>query len=187
VNPWQHQTRRIRTMHESLTIEPVSSTNPEFRRFVLQALAEGKSVVLLFRYPNAAGAKGYFIVRSSTEFDATMNRAPYRTSITAFLEDNFKLRGIANDDLCNQAIDLLATVFAEYEGVDIIRTDGTESELDDEHYAFVATPEEIHEWFRTHKGVSVLVGTMIFWHANCPEIVTVYAPDDDGVVRLAAY
>jgi hypothetical protein len=174
-------------MDESLTDEPVSIATPAFRELLVRTFADRKVVIFLFRYANCGGAKDYFIARSPAEFETVVNHARAKTSITAFFEGNFKLKGTTDDELCARTIDLLPSVQAEYEGVDIVRIDGPGTELNVEHYSYLTEPEEIREWFRNNSGARILVGTMEFWHDNCPEIVTVYVPDDDGVVRPGAY
>ena len=116
-----------------------------------------------------------------------MTHARAKTSITAFFQTNFKLHGIADDLLCAKTIELLPTVATEYEGIDLLRVDGPDAELDDVHYDYCTTPEDIQDWFRSNRGGQFLAGTMEFWQYNCPHIITAYVPDDDGVVRPGAY
>lgn len=167
--------------------EPVSSVMPAFRELIAQTFANHERVVLLFRYAYCAGAKDYFVARSPREFDAALMCARAKTSITVFFERNFTLDGIADDDLCGRAIALLPTVYTAHEGIDLIRMDGSSIELDGDHYPYATNEDEIREWFSRNRGSPVLVGTMEFWHDNCPKMVTVYVPDDDGVVRSGAY
>lgn len=174
-------------MHESLFNEPVSTSASALHELLSQTFKEGQFVVLLLRYAYHGGVKDYYLVRTAAEFDSAMKSTRERTSITVFFESNFKLIGTADDELCAKAVELLSSVKERYGGVDLIRIDGTAFELDEPHFHFCETPEEICEWFRTHHGAQILAGTMEFWRDNCPEVVTAYVPDEDGVIRPGAY
>jgi hypothetical protein len=141
----------------------------------------------LFRYAYRGGAKDYFIARSDAELDSILKRACARTSITAFFEANFQLNGVADQNLCGKAIELLPSMATAFDGVDLIRGDGASTELDREHYTCLTKPEEIREWFGNNQGARVLGGAIEFWHDNCARFITVYVPDEDGVVRPGAY
>jgi hypothetical protein len=174
-------------MDPSLANEPVSSDCTAFRDLVRRAFASGEFAILLFRYANCGGAKDYFIARSEIELDTVMRRARPKTSVTVFFETNFKLKGNACVQLCELAVEFLPTVHSRYEGVDLIRIDGPTCELDAERFTYATEPTEIRQWFVENDGAPVVAGTMEFWHDNCREIVTVYVPDEDGVVRPGAY
>lgn len=174
-------------MDSSLTNEPVSVHVAALHDLVERAFANQESVVLLFRYANCGGAKDYFIARSVSEFQTVLRHGRPKTSITVFFKNNFPICGLADDDLCLRSIEFLGEVREQYEGIDLVRTDGTKIELDSQYFVYATTLDEIRDWFQQSRGKPVLVGTMEFWHDNSPQMVTVYVPDDDGVVRPGAY
>jgi hypothetical protein len=174
-------------IHQSLTNEPVSSTTPEFHELIDRAFANHQPIVLLLRYANCGGMRDYFIARSPTDFQAVLKHAKPKTSITVFFESSFLLSGIADDDLRDRAIGLFPIAHAQCEGVYLIRLNLSGVEMDAERCFYAKGSEEIRDWFERNRGASVTVGTMEYWHDNCSEIVTVYIPDVDGVVRPGAY
>jgi len=173
-------------MDPTLTNEPVSCAAPAFRRLVGEHVQNGEAIVVLFRYSNSGGAKDYFLVREQRQFDELVAGAYAKTSITVFFETGF-LKGNVCDGLRDSAISLLHSIKAEFGGVDIIRLDGTETSLDMDHLFWLTEEEEITDWFAKRPSTPVLIGALKFWDDNNPNIVTVYVPDADGIVRLGAY
>lgn len=174
-------------MNPVLANEPVSSNCSAFCDLLDRTFETGELAILLFRYANCGGAKDYFIARSAVEFATAMKHARPKTSVTVFFQTNFKIKGIANDQLCDETVTLLPSVRSHYEGVDLIRLDGPNCDLDDRYFMCAADVNEICQWFMENKGMPVVAGTLEFWHHNCESMVTVYVPDDDGVVRPGAY
>ena len=174
-------------MDQTLANEPVSADCGAFRDLLGGALARREVVILLLRHANCGGARDYFIARSESELAAVLKHARPKTSITTFFEANFQCQGTADEELCNRAIELLPTLQAAYEGIDLIRLDGPGCELDATHFLYARQPQEIRRWFDENRGAPVLAGTLEFWHDNSPSMVTAYAADYDGVVRPGAY
>lgn len=172
-------------MNLALTKEPVSSNIPEFRQIVRQHLEVGEPLVVLFRYANCGGSKDYFIVRNPNEFEQILNKSYPKISITVFFESNFKLKGQATDELCKKAIQLFNQEKITYDGIDIINLENEGTLLEDNFY--FSGSQEILNHFTEIQGKYVLIGTLEFWKDNCDSIITVYVPDDDGIVRPGAY
>ena len=150
------------------------------------AYTEGEAVIVLLRYSNCGGARGYFLIREQRQFDELVTGARAKTSITVFFETGF-LKGNVCDGLRDSAIGLLHSVKPEGAGVDIIRLDGIGSLLDLDHLLWLTEEEEITDWFATRPGTPVLIRDLNFWDDNNPSTVTVYVPDADGIVRPGAY
>jgi hypothetical protein len=174
-------------IHQSLTNEPVSSATPEFHELIDRAFACHQPIVLLLRYANYGGMRDYFIARSATDYQTILKHAKPKTSITVFFESSFMLGGIANDELRDCTIGLFPIAYAECEGVHLIRMDSCGIELDAERCFYAKNPREIEDWFERNRDAPAMVGTMEYWHDNRSEVVTVYVPDADGVVRPGAY
>lgn len=176
-------------MHPSLAQEPVSCDLPEFRQLVEHHLELGEPIVVQLRYAYCAGYGESFLARSLGDFNAIMEtaRGRRRTAITVYFPGAFALHGHTNHELCEHAIQFLNDHDFERHCVDLVRLDAPGIDLDRNIAPHFTTPDEIREWFANNQGVAVLVGAMEFWHDNNDNILTVYVPDEDGVVRPGAY
>ena len=176
-------------MHPALAQRRVSCDLAEFRQLVEHHLELGEPIVAHLRYAYCGGYGEKFLARSLEDFNSIMEtaRGRRRTAITLYFADAFALRGRANHELCEQAIQFLSDHLFEQRCIDLVRLDAPAIALDRDTSLHFATPDEIREWFANHQGVAVLVGAMEFWHENNDNTLTVYVPDDDGIVRPGAY
>jgi len=116
-----------------------------------------------------------------------MNGASAKTSITVFFPGNFVFNGIVDGNTAKQLNDALPSLHDENEGIDIVCVDAKDVCLDNENYIYLKNPNQINDWIAKNQGRPILAGMLAFWLDNSDNVLTVYVPDADGVVRPGAY
>ena len=170
----------------SLYFEPVSSKNTTFISLVEERLANDEAAVAFIRYANTGGARDLFVLYSKDEFHRVLKNLTAQTSLTIFFESSFSIRGKASASILQQASDLLDTDGNEDEGLYVIELQ-SEDISETERFAFLDSREAFQKWFQENTEMDVLIGTLNYWQSNNKDVITVYEPDEDGVLRLGAY
>ena len=116
-----------------------------------------------------------------------MDGATAKTSVTVFFPGNFIFNGVVDCDTAKRLNDALPSLNDENEGMDIVCVDANDVCLDNENYIYLKNPNQINDWITKNQGRPILAGMLAFWLDNCDNVITVYVPDADGVVRPGAY
>jgi hypothetical protein len=161
-----------------------SSTDKIFLETIDRWLKGGNEVLVLIRHPNAAGNRSFEFFSSPAALVGRLRHLERRTSVTVFKRPQLPLRGIVDDkfiESCMRAIP---------EGSEFLVTETVQrkaGKMSWFHNDAGVTHAELYEALDDSRGTPVAVGLHPDWLAKNPDVVTAYVPDEDGVVRPAAY
>lgn len=161
-----------------------SALDPKFVGTVENWLREQKEVLVMFRYPNAGGARDYEIHTSLSSIMTRIAEVPAQTSVIAFRQPQLPLRGIATPAFAENALVRIpdGTEFLLVETV--LTTCGKASWY---RNASGESHAELREELESSAGRPVMVGEYPPWLKDGPDVVSGFVPDKEGRIKPAAY
>jgi hypothetical protein len=161
-----------------------ASTDKAFLETLQRWLVDQREILMLFRYPYAAGNKSFEFFSSCRALFDRLSELPQRTSVTAFKQPQLPLRGVVDDRFIETCIRSIPDG-SEFLLVETTRrVYGRASWF---HDADGTTHAELREALEDSRGSAVAVGLYPPWLEGGPDVVSGYVPDEDGVVRLGVY
>lgn len=167
------------------------STDPHFLNTLRSWLEQDGEVLTLFRYANRAGSRDWQLWRDPQALASKIAQLPPLCSISAFRGPRLPIRGVVDPQFierCKQAIP---------NGEEFLVLDQHETSYEYPHcswatfhYTAGVSHEELTEELKNEdwNGKLVAVGPYPpFWNDDSPEMVTAYAPDENGNMSGGAY
>jgi len=161
-----------------------ASTDKTFLEMLQRWLVDQREILLLFRYPYAAGSKSFEFFSSYEAVLDRLSELPRRTSVIAFKQPQLPLRGVVDDGFIETCVRDIPDG-SEFLLVETTRrVYGRASWF---HDADGTTHAELCEALEDSRGNAVAVGLYPPWLEEGLDVVSSYVPDEDGVVRPGAY
>lgn len=164
------------------------TTDPEFLLHIESCIVRHGEVLVVFRYPNAGGAKEFIFFRRTAEFVEASQKLPSRTWIVSYGEPQLPLRGVVDDNFIERACGLIL------DGREYLIVCMEKSVLDYPHYHHEyydydagETHEELREDLNGVRGKAVAVGLYPPWAEENEYVTDAVVADADGEIRFAAY
>ena len=162
-----------------------STANPEFKHAVTSILEVVGEIAVLLRFHAAAGGRSYEFYEAVDSFLERVEELPPQTSVLIFRRPQFPVRGIANDELIQQAKDAIP------DGTDwvVVRTSpitmGSQSWY---HVSEDCSHKQLEYELRDDFcwGYPVAVGAEPNFH-DATVVVSTEKPFEDGRIELGIY
>jgi len=141
-------------------------------------------ILVLFRYPYAAGTKEFVFFSSFQNLKEGIRPLPTRTSVVAFRKPQLPLRGIVDDQFIARCLSNIP------EGSEFLITETVRrvyGKMSWFHNSGGVSHAELQEELADCRGTSVAVGLYPPWLDDSDDVVSAIVPDEDGVVRPGAY
>jgi hypothetical protein len=161
-----------------------SATDPEFLGTLENWLDSLPEILVLIRYPRAAGSKDFEFFSS---FDALSNRIrqlPSSTSIVAFRQPQLQVGGVVDEALIASCLSCIPDG-SEFLVVETERR--ACGEMSWFHHDAGETHAELRDALENSRGASVAVGPYPPWIRDTGDVVSAVMPDDNGLVRVGVY
>jgi hypothetical protein len=161
-----------------------SALDPSFASTLEKWLREQSELLIMFRYPNAGGAKDFEIHSSLSTIIARLSEVPAQTSVIAFRKPQLPIRGLSTAELVQAALARIpdGTEFLIVETV--LTTYGKGSWY---HNASGESHAELREELESSAGRPVMVGEYPPWLEDGVDVVSGFVPNQDGLIRPGAY
>lgn len=161
-----------------------SALDPQFATTIEKWLCEQSEILVMFRYPNAGGARDFEIHSSLPTIMRRLSEVPPQTSVIAFRKPQLPIRGSSTPALVEVALARIpdGTEFLIVETV--LTTYGKRSWY---HNASGESHAELREELESSAGRQVMVGEYPPWLEDGPDVVSGYVPDKDGRIKPGAY
>lgn len=174
------------TYHQRM--QKLKTTDPEFLAHVESCIDRHGEVLVLFRYPYAAGSKDYNFFHKIDEFMEAIRKLRSRTWVISYGEPQLPLRGVVDETFIDQALDLIPDG-REYLILCIEKTVLNSPHFHSEYHDDCAgeTHEELRESLERFRGRPVGVGLFPPWADENEQTKDAVVADEDGEVRSAAY
>ena len=181
--------------------KPLSTQSSEFSKIVLNALNQNKEIIVHQRFANTAGAgAGWYLIKQQSEWQKFLDSGKPKTAYTVILDKELPIRGIATDNLKDEAVklfdelgDVMIGVFWEEDNrisLYSFEWDTRALKSKDAEQDMVRTKESIIRFFEKQKSKQVAIGRDLWVWGEKIEVIsqiTAYVPDEDGEVRPGAY
>jgi len=166
-------------------LEPaMATTSATFLATLENWLRTGSEILVLIRYPNAAGNKDFQFFSSIDSLSDWIRRLPPRTSVIAFGQRQLPIRGVVNESFVATCLSHIPdnSEFLMLETASQVCGEGT-------HFHWVAGEShvELRDALGNSLGVPVAVGLYPPWLADNNEVISAIVPDADGSARAGAY
>lgn len=161
-----------------------ATTDRQFNETLEQWILTEKEILVLFRYPYAAGSKEFEFFSSFQSLSEKLRRLSPRTSVIAFKHKQLPLRGTV-DDAFIQACLNNAPFIAEFLVADMApQQSGKYSYF---RHSAGETLEELKDSLDGFRERTVAVGNYPDWIEDNENVISGYVPDPDGWVNSVAY
>lgn len=159
----------------------VSTNDPVFRDTLGSWFKRRPDLLVLFRCPYSAGAKGFELFSSFQSLSERIQELPAETSVIVFREPQLPLRGVVDDQFIGRC---LATIpdNTEYLAVETVRqVHGERSWFHD--YAGVSHAE-LRDDLEESRGMPVAVGPYPSWNEDHHEAICAVVPERHSGAKL---
>ena len=160
-------------------MELLTTKNKEFRRIACTIIEESGEILVLLRYPYAAGLRDYFVFKSCDEFDRFLHERKPKDSILLFRS----FRTIKDGVVTEKFID---DVLPEMKGANSVDWVAMFPVPNDTRWTYENTKEELTEALTAGLGRHVRIFDEPDWFDE-DLVIHAYVPDTDGHVRPGAY
>lgn len=157
--------------------------NSSFLSLVEKWIAESGEIYIVIRYSHMAGSKDYLLMHSFLEFLNKLRTLPAQADVIVFRQKQLPIRGIANEDLLEAALDEIP--------------DGIEWKMEE----YNPQTQTINRWiwggaerkeliktFNENKGLSLAVGkTPTWWEDDNEDMQSALVPMKDGALKRGIY
>jgi hypothetical protein len=166
----------------------VKTTDPEFLAQIESWINQYGEVLVLLRYPYAAGSRDFVFFHRMEDFHSALQKLGSRTWVIAYGEPQLPLRGQVDDVLIQRALGQIPDG-REYLIVCLEKTVEDYPPRYRREYEETAgeTHEELRESLNELRGRRVGVGLFPPWADESERTIEAFVPDEDGEVRSAAY
>jgi hypothetical protein len=168
-------------------VDPVTltaTTDKAFLGALEQWFVNQPEILVLIRYPYAAGSKSFEFFSSPVAFFERLRELPRRAEVTAFRHPQLPLRGVVDAAFVERCIRTIPEG-SEFLLVETVRT--TYGRASWFHDTDGQTHAELREALEDSRGKAVAVGLYPPWLKDGPDVISAYVPDEDGVARAAVY
>ena len=163
-----------------------ASTDDKFLATLESWLCDQREILVLIRYPYAAGSKSFEFFSSPAALFERLRKLTPRVCVTAFKRAQLPLRGVVDDSFIESCLHTIpdGSEFLLVETVQ--RVYGSASWF---HDIDGKTHAELREALEDSRGNAVAVGLHPPWPwlDDDPDLVSGYVPDEDGVARPGTY
>jgi hypothetical protein len=161
-----------------------SATDPEFLGTLESWLRSLPEILVLIRYPAAAGNKDFEFFSSFEALSNRIRQLPPSTSIVAFRQPQLPLRGVVDESFVANCLGCVpdSSEFLVLETAR--RANGEKSWF---HWVAGETHAELREALEDSRGAPVAVGPYPPWLADTDDVVSAIVPDENGMVRGGVY
>jgi hypothetical protein len=161
-----------------------STNDPNFLKKLEEWFNNRPEILILIRYPYAAGNREFEFFLSFEQLQNRIRGLRQRTSIIAFRQPLLPLRGVVDDEFIAKCLEAIPET-KEYLVVETVRrTAGKYSWFhDDEGISHAQLREALEEC----RGATVAAGICPNYIDDSEDVISAIIPDDDGIVRPAAY
>jgi hypothetical protein len=143
----------------------------------MDILSKKGELLTLVRYHGEAGNRDFLIIRSAAEFDEFFNKRSPRDSITFFKSFSCLRKGIVNSTFIDEALRILSKPDKREFLVIWDKSGG---------WFWAENLEQLEEELEEEMGQSVQILAEPDWF-NEEKAITIYVPDEDGVIRPGIY
>ena len=161
-----------------------SALAPDFIATVEQWLSQRGEILVIFRYPNAGGARDYELHRSLHTLKERLSSVPSQTSVIAFQQTQLPLRGVVDSAFIDAALAFIPNG-NEFLLVETVLT--TYGKASWYRNASGMMHSELKEELEESLGRPVLLGAYPPWLHDGPSVISGYVPDSDGRIQPGAY
>lgn len=161
-----------------------SALDKAFQSTLCLWFQERDELLVMFRYPNAGGARDYELHGSVDSIAQRLSVVPPQTSVIAFRNPQLQQRGTVTSDFIATAMGSVP------DGVEFLivetalTTAGSHSWF---HNASGTSHNELREELEQSMGRPVMLGRYPPWLEDGPDVISGYVPDGTGQIRPGAY
>jgi hypothetical protein len=167
-----------------MPLRHVSAIDPEFLGKLETWLGGLPEILVLIRYPYAAGNKDFEFFSSFDALSSRIRNLPARTSLIAFRRPQLEVRGVVDEKFIaaclNHIPDGSEFLVVETER----RAHGKHSWF---HWLAGETHAELRDALAESVGVPVAVGPYPPFPEDSDDVISAIMPDQDGLVRIGTY
>jgi hypothetical protein len=165
-------------------MELMSSADRAFLTTVENWIQANGELLVLIRFPYAAGSRSYEFFSSAANLLERMHELPARSSVIVWRKPQLPLRGLVDDSFIQRCLREIPG------GAEFLLVETTKRVYGKASW-FHDTDGQSHaallEALEDSRGNAVAVGLHPSWFDDGPDAITSYVPDEDGVARAAAY
>jgi hypothetical protein len=162
-----------------------SSRDTAFLATIAGWIESRSEVLVMFRWPNAAGSKSFEFFQDVSAFMARLEASAQRTSVIVFREPQLPLRGLIDEDFIRRAVNLVPESTGYLiAGLDRITMGNGSWYPESAGESYQELIADLRDWWPGHR---VAVGPYPEWLQDNEGVLSAYIPDADGTVRPAAY
>jgi hypothetical protein len=141
-------------------------------------------VLVLFRYPYAAGQTEFRLFASLQDVREAIAQQPSRTNVMVFGHPALPIRGVVNDEFIDQCVGIIPDgkeyLFLELEAT----VAGRRSWF---HHDSGTSHASLREDLEQSRGRRVAAGHFPPWLVDTELLASAIVPDQDGIVRRGVY
>ena len=156
------------------------TTDPKFLATVEAWLEHRHEILVLIRYTESVGAKGFEFISSYQSLMDQLRTLPPLTSVIAFRQPQLPFRGVVDDDFITRCVEGIPDD-AEYLVLETVkRVQGRNSWFLE--YAGI-TRAELRDDLEESRGIPVAAGLYPAWHEDNDDIISAVVPDEHGSIK----
>ncbi len=162
-----------------------STHDPAFQATVQEWMLDRGEVLAMFRWPNCGGSRSFEFFKIPAEFSVRLREMPAGTSIIVFREEHLPVRGLVDDDLIHEAIEVVPHG-VEYliTGLDLVTRGPVSWYPESAGETHEELRADLNEWW---PDVRAAIGQHPRWWDASAVLVEAYVPNEDGTVTRGAY
>jgi hypothetical protein len=161
-----------------------SALDAEFQSTIALWLQERGEILVMFRYPNAGGARDYELHDSVDSIMRRLSVLPSQTSVIAFRHPQLQQRGTVTRDFIATAMDFIPDGVEFLVVETALTTAGSQSWF---HNASGSSRSELREELEQSMGRPVMLGRYPPWLQDGPDVISGYVPNQFGQITPGAY
>jgi hypothetical protein len=168
----------------STSHDAMSAADQKFLGALETWLRVRPEILVLFRYPAAAGDKDFEFFSSFETLSSRIRQLSPGTSVIAFRDPQLTLRGIVDDGFVANCLSAIPDG-AEFLVLEIAwRSVG---KVRWSHWLAGETHAELCEALEDSRGISVAVGPYPPWLAETDDVIGAVVPDEHGTLKVGPY
>lgn len=170
-------------------MEYPSSKDEAFLARVSKLFSAQREVLVLFRYPRAAGSKDFIFFSDMHSFQSQLDSKPPATNVIVYSEPQLPLRGRVDSEFISRALEFIEDG-SEYL---VLCLEKTVHDYRPHHYwesfddSAGETHEELSESLSEYLGKVVAVGLWPPWPDESDSSFEAYVPDASGLIQPGPY